>query len=100
MTTLELGLHAHLSVFEDRLSPVEQEETDVAVTQAEVALQDLQHVDPGPHGQRRVAAERMQPGQEVVRGHGVVSAGGRDRGTSLRGGAGRERDEQSDRGGA
>lgn len=75
-STCESGQRTHLSVFENRLSPVEQQEPDVAVTQAEVALQDLQHGDPRPHGQRRVAAERMQPGQEVIRGHGAVSAGG------------------------
>lgn len=63
----------HLSVCEHGLRPVEQQQADVAVPQAEVALQDLQHVDPRPHGQRRVAAERMQPGQEVVWGHCVVA---------------------------
>lgn len=67
---------AHLSVCEDRLGPVEQQQPHVAVAQAEVALQDLQHVDPRPHGQRRVAAEGVQPRQEVVRGHGGVAAGG------------------------
>lgn len=75
-STCKSGLHPHLSVFENRLSPVEQQEPDVAVTQAEVALQDLQHVDARPHGQRRVAAEGMQPRQEVIRGHSAVSAGG------------------------
>lgn len=56
----------YLSVFEDGLSPVEQQKTDVTVSEAEVALQDLQHGDARPHRQRRVAAERMQPSQEVI----------------------------------
>lgn len=65
----------HLPVFENGLSPVEKQQAHVAVSQAEVALQYLQHVDARPHGQRRVAAERVQPGQQVVGSHGVVAEG-------------------------
>lgn len=70
------GYVCYLSVFENCLSSVEQEETDVTVLEAEVTLEDLQHVDPRPHGQRRVAAEWMQPSQEVVGSHSAVSEGG------------------------
>lgn len=67
-----LGARSYLSVFEDGLGPVEQQQPDVAVFEGEVILQDLQHVDAGPHGQRGVPAERTQPGQEVVRSHVTV----------------------------
>ena len=70
----------YLSVFEDGLSPVEQQQTHVAVSEAEVALQDLQHVDAGPHGQRGVTAEWMQPSQEVIWSHWAVTERERERG--------------------
>lgn len=40
---------SYLSVFENGLSSVEQQKTNVTVLEAEVALQDLQHGDARPH---------------------------------------------------
>lgn len=86
---------AHLSVFENGLGPVEKQQTHVAVSQAEVALQYLQHVDARPHGQHRVAAERVQPGQQVVGRHGVIAEG---KGETARGvGEGWGRDKETER---
>lgn len=65
----------YLSVFENSLGPVEKQKTNVTVSQAEVTLQDLQHIDARSHGQGRVAAERSQPSQEVIRSHGAVTEG-------------------------
>lgn len=72
----DVWAHHYLSVFENSLGSVEQQKTNVAVSEAEVTLQDLQHVDPRPHGQRRVTAEWMQPSQEVVWSHRAVAERG------------------------
>lgn len=63
---MAMYLNSYLSVLEDGLGPVEQQQAHVAVPQAEVALQDLQDVDARPHRQRQVAAERVEPSQKVV----------------------------------
>ena len=62
----ECSCARYLSVFQNSLRVVEQQKTDIAVSEAEVTLQDLQHVDSRAHRERRVTAEWTQPSQEVV----------------------------------